>query len=490
MKLGALCKEAGITLPRDICYDTEITGVCSDSRTVSEGEVFVALRGLHCDGAQYASEALARGAATVVAEVPLEGVNVILVSNARAALSALLDAWYGHPTRNMKLIGITGTNGKTSSALMLFHILRRSGECVGLIGTLECRVNEERIMPKQSHVLANMTTPDPEQLYALLNEMRCRGVSYVVMEVTSHALALEKVTPLRFLRAIFTNLTPDHLDLHGDMEAYFGEKCKLFERCDAAVISRYNEYGARLWGMLDCTRYDVSERTVKSIVQRGADGVTYTLCLPCDEEIALTVSIPGQFSVENSALAATCAYSLGVESDVIREALITFPGVRGRMERVGDADWGVKVFIDYAHTPDALCKLLLAVREFAEKSARIVVLFGCGGDRDRTKRPEMGRIASALADFTVITSDNCRSEDPAMIISDIMRGVDKEKPHAVIPDRREAIFYAVKEARRGDILLLAGKGHEEYEIRGNTRLPFFEREIVRAAMQARSEEGK
>ncbi len=487
MKLGMLCSEAGIALPFADMYDVEVTGVCSDSRTLQRGEVFVALRGLHCDGTQFVADAMARGARAIVAECPIKGVSVLVVPNARAALAQLLDAWYGHPTRELKLIGITGTNGKTSSAMMLFRILRHQGYCVGLIGTLECRVNEEQITPQGSNALANMTTPDPEQLYALLDEMRRRGVSYVVMEVTSHALAFDKVAPLHFSRAVFTNLTPDHLDLHGDMEAYFCEKRKLFALCDKAIISRYNTYGIRLWDTLDCPLYDVSQRTVRDVIRRGANGVAYTLCMPYGEQVRLAVPIPGQFSVENSALAAMCAYSLGVAPEAIREALSSFSGVRGRMERVGDASWDVNVFLDYAHTPDALFKILHTVREFADRSARIIVLFGCGGDRDRTKRPEMGRVASALADLTVITSDNCRSEDPARIIADIMRGVDKERPYVVIPDRRDAIFYAVRQARAGDILLLAGKGHEEYEIKGSTRLPFSEREIVTEAMRARME---
>lgn len=485
MRLGELCREAGIALSIPNMYDTEITGVSSDTRTLKKGDLFVALRGLHCDGTQFAAKALSLGACAVVAERSLEGLETVVVPNAREALSYLLDAWYGHPTRDMKLIGITGTNGKTSSTLMLFHVLRATGHSVGLIGTLECRINEEIVTVKGQNTLANMTTPDPEQLYALLDEMRARGVSYVVMEVTSHALALGKVAPLHFTRAVFTNLTADHLDLHGDMETYFCEKQKLFLQCEAAVICRYHSYGARLWEMLECPLYDVSQRTVKQVIKRGCEGVSYTLCLPGGEERRVAVPIPGQFSVENSALAAMCAYSLGISFDEIYAALASFPGVRGRMERVDAPGWDVSVFLDYAHTPDALFQLLYTVREFAENATHITVLFGCGGDRDRTKRPEMGRVASALADLCVITSDNCRGEDPKRIIEDILRGVDKEKPYVVIPDRREAIHYAIANARSGDIVLLAGKGHELYEIRGEERLPFSEREIVVEAMRQR-----
>lgn len=485
MKLGALCMEAGIALSDPTMYDVEITGVCSDTRSLHKGNLFVALRGLHCDGTQFAAKALTLGACAVVAERPLDGIKAIVVPNAREALSYLLDVWYGHPARKMKLIGITGTNGKTSTALMLFHILRANGYATGLIGTLECRINEEIVTVKGQNTLANMTTPDPEQLYALLDEMRARGVSYVVMEVTSHALALGKVAPLHFTRAVFTNLTADHLDLHGDMETYFCEKKKLFLQCEQAIVCRYHSYGVRLWEMLECPLYDVSQQTVKQVIKRGCEGVSYTLCLPGGEERRVAVPVPGQFSVENSALAAMCAHSLGISFDEIYAALASFSGVRGRMERVDAPGWDVKVFLDYAHTPDALFHLLHTVREFAERSARITVLFGCGGDRDRTKRPEMGRVASALADLCVITSDNCRGEEPNRIIEDILRGVDKEKPYIVIPDRREAILYAIANARAGDIVLLAGKGHESYEIRGEERLPFSEREIVFDAMRRR-----
>ncbi len=484
MKLGVLLREAGMSLPDSRACELEITQVCSDTRRIEKGALFIALEGLHFDGARFVAEAFARGAAFVIAQRPLEGNRVMCVANARECLAKVLDAWYGHPARSLSLIGITGTNGKTSTATMLYHILRHAGYSVGLIGTVECRCNDEVLYPSNANALANMTTPDPEELYRLLYEMRERGATYVVMEVTSHALAFDKIAPLHFSRAVFTNLTPDHLDFHGDMEEYFCAKSRLFSMCDEATISFGTSYGARLYGMLEYPLYEVSSRTVKNVTQHGADGVSYTLALPFGGEQRVFVPVPGLFSVENSALAAMSALSLGVDAKSVVNALSCARGVRGRMERV-ETEADITVFLDYAHTPDALAKLLQSVRSFIPPSAHLTVLFGCGGDRDRSKRREMGRIASLLSDFVIVTSDNCRSEDPRAIMADIMRGVDKEKPHAVITDRKEAILYAVKMAKAGDTIVLAGKGHEEYEIKGNARLPFSEREIVKQAVRAR-----
>ena len=470
--------------------DREITGIASDSRTVQKGNLFVALRGLHRDGSLYAGEALERGAAFVVCERPLEGCAYLLVENARDALARLFDAWYGHPAKNLSLIGITGTNGKTSTASMLYAVLRKAGVSCGLIGTVECRLNDQVLIAPNDDRLANMTTPDPAQLYELLAKMRDGGAEYVIMEVTSHALAFSKTSPLHITRGIFTNLTPDHLDLHGDMETYFNEKRKLFDACDGAVVSCASSYGRRLADSLELPLWRLDEETLRRSIKRGSEGVSFTLCLPEAPCLSIDLSVPGEFSIENGALAAITALSIGVEGNIVQKALSDFGGVRGRMERVGENPFGVSVFLDYAHTPDALEKLLRTVRDFCGEEERIILLFGCGGDRDRSKRPEMGRIASRLADLLILTSDNCRTERPEDILRDILKGVDKEKPYKVILDRREAIEFAIDIARRGDVLILAGKGHEEYEIRGRSRLFFSEREIVKSCMAARMEREK
>ena len=357
MKLGVLLREAGMPLPDARACEIEITKVCSDTRRLEKGALFIALEGLHFDGACFVAEAFARGAAFVIAQRPLEGNLVMSVPNTRECLARVLDAWYGHPAQSFSLIGITGTNGKTSASTMLYHILRHAGFSVGLIGTVECRCNDEILHADGGRTLANMTTPDPEQLYALLHEMKEKGASYVVMEVTSHALAFDKVAPLRFSRAVFTNLTPDHLDFHGDMEEYFCAKARLLSQCDEAVVSWGTPYGVRLYDMLECPLYEISTRTVKNVVLNGACGVAYTLLLPDGGELELSVPVPGAFSVENSALAAMCALSLGVDAKTVTNALSCVKGVRGRMERV-ETDADVTVILDYAHTPDALYKLL------------------------------------------------------------------------------------------------------------------------------------
>ena len=486
MQLGELLYSAGIEASlSERVRACEITGVVCDSRLVRAGSLFVALRGLHRDGACYVAEALSRGAAFVVCERELEGENCLRVDNARLALAWLCSAWHRHPARDMRMIGVTGTNGKTSVASMLYHVLCRAGHKVGLIGTVANLFNGEKLTIKNADALANMTTPDPVELYAMLAKMRDNGVEYVVMEVTSHALNFDKTAPISFLRGIFTNLTADHLDLHGDMEEYYLQKRKLFAGCEMAILSHFTPYGKRLSDELDCPQMEISPRTVEKIELHGAEGVSFLLGAAGKEKIKITLPVPGDFSVENAALAATTALSLGVEAQVVALALAGFPGVPGRMERICENPLEVSIFIDYAHTPDALEKLLKTVRGFIGSQQRIMLLFDCGGDRDRGKRRKMGSIASRLADFLVLTADNSRGEQTEQILEAILRGVDKEKPYVVIKDRKEAIAYAVREVRRGDVLLLAGKGHEEYEIRGRERLPFSEREIVAECMQRR-----
>lgn len=487
MKLQELLYSAGYPVSLKDAGELEISGVCANSTEVSPGEIFVAIRGLHTDGFAHIHEAIRRGACFVVSEREVPATLSLTVPDARRAYACLLDAFYGHPAAGMKLIGVTGTNGKTSVSTMIFELLRAAGYATGLIGTVACRINEAVVHVKNRDALANMTTPDPAALYPLLAQMCQAGVVYVVMEVTSHALAFSKVAPLHFACGVFTNLTPDHLDLHGDMESYFIEKRKLFAQSASAVISTSTEYGERISQALTIPFYTVSKgETLLDVVKNGDLGVSFSLRYN-GKKLSFSLPVPGDFSIENGALAAATGLLLGIPAELIQRTLQEFPGVPGRLERVPGVPDGISAFLDYAHTPDALEKLLHTVRDFARPEQRILLLFGCGGDRDRTKRPEMGRIGARLADFLILTSDNCRSEDPEAIIRDILRGVDKEKPYVVIPDRREAIAYGVSHARTGDILILAGKGHEDYEIRGMERLPFSERELVRKFFKEREE---
>ena len=477
MRLFELLTLAGYTYPSAF-LNVEVLGISSDSRTLRQGEIFVAVRGLHSDGNDFCDVAKHKGAVLIVSEQEVEG--GLRVPNARAALARLWSAWYRHPGKEMTLIGVTGTNGKTSTSTMLFDLLCRCQYRCGLIGTVECRLGESALKLVGQDPLANMTTPEPQELYAMLAAMRDGGATHVVMEVSSHALVLERTAPLRFKRAIFTNLTPEHLDFHGDMAAYYQAKRRLFAQADGAVVSCLGAYGKRLADELEMPLWRLDESILQDVALCGREGVRFTLC---GEKVFLPV--PGSFSVENGALALLTAVTLGVDPATARCALADFSGVRGRMERIGDGRSAPTILIDYAHTPDALEKLLRTVRGCSDPGDRITVLFGCGGDRDPSKRREMGRIASALADHVILTSDNCRSERAEDILRDILRGVDKEKSYKVIPDRAEAIRYAVQTARVGEVLILAGKGHEDYEIRGDQRLYFSEKEIALAALKER-----
>ncbi len=518
--LAALLAEAGI--PPDIppeARGTPIGGLAADSRMVTDGDLFIAIPGLHTDGSDYIADAVARGAAAVVAEGDSSadaGVPLIRVSNARVAAACLYDAWYGRPTRRLRLVGVTGTNGKTTVSAILRHMLTEAGIPCGVIGTVGCSLpfadggsaEPERID------LHGMTTPDPWVLYPLLARMADSRPPdapppVVVMEVTSHALKLGKVAPLRFEVGIFTNLTPEHLDLHGTMEDYYAAKRRLFAVARHAVINADDRYGRMILGeplptahwyichaagldglppdrMCPAGEGSCTRVYAEQVKLHGSEGVSFKLTTP-DLRLRLRCPLPGEFSVMNALEASVAALALGVSPAVVRDALAAFPGVAGRMERVTvPADCtrfptDAAVYIDFAHTPDALEKLLGVAHTMRRREGRIVLLFGCGGDRDRAKRKLMGRIASRMADFLIITSDNSRTENPARIIDDILHGVDKESAFTVIPDRAEAIDYAIRHTRPADILLLAGKGHEAYEITADGVHPFSETELVAAA---------
>ena len=517
MLLSQLLTEAGISAFAGI-EEITVGGIATDSRRVRSGDLFIAIDGLHTDARTHIPEAVAKGAVAVVCEAPLPAgtavdIPVIFVPNARVAMAYLYDALYGHPARGLRLVAVTGTNGKTSVATMLYTILTASKIPCGLIGTVGWRSTGGGELIGGAE---GMTTPDPRELYPLLARMAedaprdTRHPPTVVMEVTSHALLLGKVAPLQFDLGIFTNLSPEHMDLHGTMEDYYTAKRSLFEVTRTAVVNADDRYGRRLLaeplpihhyhichaddscggsilsdrmcpgGEGSCTRIYAEQ-----VKHGGEDGVSFKLTSP-DARLRLRCPVPGRFTVMNALEAAAAALALGADPGAVRDGLAHFGGVAGRMERVRlpATDIPFSVFIDFAHTPDALENLLRTVHDFRRRDQRIVLVFGCGGDRDPSKRKIMARIASRMADSLVITSDNSRSEDPADIISDILAGVDKESEFAVVPDRREAIRYAIRHARSGDIILLAGKGHETYEIDRTGKHPFCETEI---ALQAAKE---
>ena len=525
-RLSHLLAEADLPTPVE-GETVTVSGIATDSRRVTAGDLFVAIDGLHTDARACIPEALDKGAVAVVCEaaddLPDVGkIPLVTVPNARHATARLYDAWYDHPAKGLRLVAVTGTNGKTTVSSLVHAILREAGVPCGLIGTVGClsTMGDDYICERDGQPYSGMTTPEPAELYPLLARMAADAPSdsaeppTVVMEVTSHALRQGRVSPLTFELGIFTNLTPEHMDLHGTMEDYYTAKRSLFEVCRTAVVNADDRYGRRLLseplpichyhichadgagGLLSdricpagdggCTRIYAEQ-----IKHLGEDGVAFKLTSP-DVRLRLRVPIPGHFTVMNALEAASAALALGVSPAAVRDALAHFKGVAGRMERVTlpDTDVPFSVFIDFAHTPDALESLLRSVQDFRHKGQRIVLVFGCGGDRDPSKRKVMARIASRMADSLVITSDNSRSEEPAGIIADILSGVDKESEFAVIPDRAEAIRYAVQYARAGDIILLAGKGHENYEIDSRGKHPFCEKDIaVQAAEEFHSPRG-
>ena len=463
----------------------EIADIHIDSRRVAQGHLFVALRGTQVDGHQYIQAAIDKGAVAIVCEqlpdMLSEGVTYVRVPSSEEAVGPLATAFNGNPTDKVRLVGVTGTNGKTTIATLLYNMFRAMGYKVGLVSTV-CNYIDDEAIPTEH------TTPDAITLNALLGRMADEGCKYVFMEVSSHALALSKVDAISFDTVLFTNLTRDHLDFHGTMEAYFSAKKRLLSLGRRAVINGDDPQIATLGreGRTEVLTCSVREGDYLAyeIEHLGMEGSDLRIRSP-KGDFSLRMRIPGDFSVMNGLMAAAVALEKGISHRVIREVFAHSCGVPGRMERV-PARGGPRILIDYAHTPDALEKLLMTVRQLRRPEERIFLLFGCGGERDRGKRKEMGRIATRFADLVIVTSDNSRGEDPERILSDILRGIDKEREYVLIPDRREAIGWAVKTARQRDWVLLAGKGHETYEIDGTGRHPFDERVIVKQALEERN----
>ncbi len=492
MRLSELFGRAGLAYSPNL-GEIEIERIASDSRKVTPGDMYIAIRGLHVDGHDKINEAICKGATVIVAEqvrdVFVGGAATVFVENTRVAMALLYDAWYGCPSRALRIVGVTGTNGKTSVSWILSSLFDQLGYRTGLVGTVECRSVGRPLAFRSGGEEANMTTPDPEALYAMLAQMVQDKVEIVFMEVTSHALALGKCDAIEFDMALFTNLSRDHLDFHGTMEAYLEAKKKLFRRCRRALINVDDAAGRQILEDLTltaktCSVMGMADYTATNIKNETIGVLSYTLGTPTGSYPVL-VPLTGDFALINTLMVAAAACEYGIEAQLVCSALSQIEGIPGRMECVvSEEQIGFSVLIDYAHTPDALEKLLRSVRKI-KRSGRILLVFGCGGDRDRGKRREMAQIATRLADFVIITSDNSRGEDPEQIFSDILRGIDKEKPYILIRDRKEAIEYAIGHARKGDILLLAGKGHETYEINKTGRHPFDEREIVRKALGKR-----
>lgn len=473
MKLRDILAGAEI-VASTVSPETDITDVVFDSRAVTPGALFAAVPGTKEDGAKYVPMALEKGAAAVLAERPIDGAPCIVVGSVRREMSRAAANLCGRPTERMTVIGITGTNGKTTSSYLVRHILERvRGVSVGLIGTNE-------IIAGGEHVEATRTTPESVDIQKIFAKMAAAGERYAVMEVSSHALALHRVADVKFRVGAFTNLTQDHLDFHGTMENYFDAKKKLFSMCGLASINLDDEYGRRLADTVKCpavttTAHGESGAAISAgRVNYTPDGVEF-VARRGGEQAHVKLAIPGEFSVHNALTALGCAAALGISLEDAARALGEFGGVKGRAELV-PTPTDYSVVIDYAHTPDGIENILRALRPTTK--GRLIIVFGCGGDRDRTKRPIMGDMAERLADFCVVTSDNPRSEEPEAIIADIVAGMKQPEKRVVIPDRREAIAWALGEAKKDDVVLLAGKGQETYQEIMGERRHLDEREVV------------
>ena len=465
-------------ISQTISPDTEITHVCVDSRATQKGSLFVAVPGNRCDGGHYARQAVDRGAVCVVCQSELPpDLPWVKVRDARLALSQLACRWYGHPSRQLTMLGVTGTNGKTTVTYLLRHILQRTGMKTGLIGTVQNIVGEQTLP-------AQRTTPDALQIQQLLSAMTKNGCSHAVMEVSSHALDQHRAEGIDFAVGIFTNLTEDHLDYHGTMGCYCDAKAKLFQMSRMGVCNADDPWTERLLAGASCPSvyygiHNPAEVWAEDIFLHSRS-VDFTICT-ARTRTPVHLGVPGRFSVYNALGAIATCGELGIPPEECAAALATFPGVAGRMEVVPTPGKPYTLLIDYAHTPDALENVLKTVRGFAQN--RVIAVFGCGGDREREKRPLMGHIAGKLADLTIITSDNPRTEEPMAIIRDILPGIaGAEDKYIVEPDRRGAIALAMGRAAAGDVIVLCGKGHETYQEIGDKTIPMDEREIVRSLL--------
>ncbi len=478
MKLREIVNSAAV-VTYDGMLNPDISMVSADSRTVKKGGMFIAIDGYRDNGHRYIDDAVLRGAAAVVVEngVRVKAPDSVAMCTTRSARQSVLlisRAFFGYPSGSFQLVGITGTNGKTTVTYLLEAILREAGFNPGVIGTISYRYND-------TVVKADNTTPDPVAVQRLFAEMRDGGITHAVMEVSSHALAMDRVLPGDFDYAVLTNLSQDHLDFHSSMDDYFRAKSKLFtglHKGAGMVINSDDPYGRKLLNItgIEQTTYGLN---------RGADFAAhdYTLSIKGTRffinKTLYETRLVGVHNIYNILSAVALARAMDIEEKTVQKAIRDIETVPGRFERV-PGGMGFHVFVDYAHTPDALVHLLDAA--VVLKEGRIITVFGCGGDRDRTKRPKMGKIVEERSDIAIVTSDNPRTEDPLAIIEDIKKGLTGDN-HIIIPDRREAVYRAIELAQKDDIVLIAGKGHEDYQVLGTKKVHFDDREIALEALQ-------
>lgn len=470
MRLSDLLENGAVTS----IGETEITSITDDTRKVQKGSLFVCIKGNSFDGHDAAAEMLEKGAAAVVCQRDLGlGEKQIIVDNTRFFYGKLCSAWFGHPERKLKMLGVTGTNGKTTTTSVIKHILMTTGHKTGLVGTIQNEIGDQVLH-------TDNTTPMTYDFMALLDKMVKAGCEYVVMEVSSFGLVQNRIGASWFRTAVFTNLTQDHLDYHKDMEDYYQAKKMLFDICDTAIINIDDDYGSRLFGEVSCEKKSFS---IKQNADFYADGIkikstgsSFWFCSGGKSHLVKT-RIPGLFNVSNLTAAIAVCLREGLPFEAILGAIENYNGVKGRCEVIPTGR-DFTVICDYAHTPDAIENVLRSVREYT--AGRLICLFGCGGNRDAAKRPKMAQAAAKYAHRLIVTSDNPRNEDPELIIKDILVGLEgTDVPYDVVTDRREAIYHALKIAEKDDIIVLAGKGHEDYQIlAGNEHIHFDEREVV------------
>ena len=475
--------------------DMDITGIAYDSRKVEAGYLFVAIKGLELDGHDFIQGAIENGAAAILGEDEEKltdcGADLVLTTgDARKALAVLANTFYGNPSGSLGLIGVTGTNGKTSTTMLLKTVLRTAGYKTGLFGTIENTLDDE-ILP------ASHTTPESRDLQEMLGMLRDKGADYAVMEVSSHALSLDRVYGCDFRAGVYTNLTQDHLDFHPDMEDYFQAKLMLFKQIDAleaadpqgryVILNHDDPYAKRIAKEVSCKvlYYGIHKKSdyMARNIRVGLNGIYFELIHP-GGTMEMHLTMTGEFTVYNCLAAVAVALEEGIETDIIKKALAETK-VPGRFEPIQEGQ-DFAVVVDYAHTPDSLQNAIRTAKEVSRN--RVISIFGCGGDRDRTKRPIMGRIGTEESDYSIITSDNPRTEDPDRIIEDVLDGVTVEtNRYESITDRREAIRKGIAMAEKGDLVLIAGKGHEDYQIIGTKKYPFSDILIAREAIKERNE---
>jgi UDP-N-acetylmuramoyl-L-alanyl-D-glutamate--2,6-diaminopimelate ligase len=512
LKLSDLANEIG-AIAATGRLDLEARDVTHDSRACAPGTVFVAIRGEKVDAHSFIPQAIERGAVAVISERKAETGSPdannqhaddqrenqseadrpawIEVGDARAALARAAAIVHGHPSRRLKLVGVTGTNGKTTTAHLIDAIIRATEGTSAMFGTISHRIGDQA-------ATAQHTTPEAADIHRMLAQAVARGCRSAVMEVSSHAIELRRADGLKFAAAVFTNLTRDHLDYHKTMESYFAAKEKLFsgalgEAPEWSVINLDDEYGRRLLdkakGRTITYGFDDRADVRTDDFSLTARGLAFTAKTPAGE-VGVKSALVGRFHVYNLLAAIATGLALGAGLEEIARGIRECQTVAGRFEQVApdkSHEPPFTIIVDYAHTDDALKNVLQAAREVAGDRGRVITVFGCGGDRDKTKRAPMGEIAAALSDIAIVTSDNPRSEDPGAIIEEIEVGLKKTgRQYVKLPDRREAIFRAISDARAGDVVLIAGKGHETYQILGDRTIHFDDHEVAREAMRARA----